>query len=882
MFNIVPISLSLAYHVNLFRRVDAIRTPENYTWKSQCKEITIPRTNYLAWGASWIFGSEGNCEDSFLQVCLQMDLNTRLLFTNESPDIEKIKELDREEILKRINIALEKDKKDGTNIVAKLLGNIKIDSEGRIIGASATKMEFITKTNVTEAQENPIKNQSTPVTKASLLFEYVLRDTLLEAAKDLDQYEMAVFVYRGFDDVINENILGNYNLLYSGFSIMFVYVLIMLGKFNCVEQRVWLSIAGLSGIVMGSVFCLGLCSSFGIMFTQLHNVLPFLMLGIGIDDMFVLVQSYENLTKEEKKLSLEERFGKALSYAGMAVSVTSLTNIVAFTLGATTVIPALRSFCLFCSVGILAIFIYTLTFFTACMVLDQRRIDERRDGCFVCFTHSENWSPNELSKRNLVNCFFEKLAAVMSQNIFFKVTVSLTAIAVFGFSCYGITQLEQRFEERWLIPDDSYLAGWFDDREQYFGQSGERGTIYFTGENGAALELTNTQLDKIQALVKSLTNETDVITEVDQWAVQFSERYYDGSLRENSTINDQGDVSNVSMKLALQSHEDDPVDNSYMIKRLGKYLQTQEGLQFRDRFYFANNTKPSCVGQELPPLVMFKIEFQHPLFKGPTEHVPAMERVHELVKNAGIVGRVFARADKYDFWEVDGILSQELIRSIVLALVCVFFIVVFMLANIIAAILVLLCVIFTLVDVMGFMYFWGLTIDTTTSMLLIVCIGLSVDYAAHIAHGFLEESEKKDAEGSKLQKNRARAQATLTKYNSSLVSCSWYHVPCPRIGPAVLYGGLSTMLATVLLAFSDYYLFTAFFKVRHYITFWTHQTFFQVFLLVVTFGLFHGLVFLPVLLCLVKIYSSYYLVFSFIFRLALPMLHQKRSLSLWS
>ena len=58
--------------------------------------------------------------------------------------------------------------------------------------------------------------------------------------------------------------------------------------------------------------------------------------------------SCKGLTKEELKLSLEDRFGKALSYAGMAVSVTSVTNIVAFMLGATTVIPALRSFCLFC------------------------------------------------------------------------------------------------------------------------------------------------------------------------------------------------------------------------------------------------------------------------------------------------------------------------------------------------------------------------------------------------------------------------------------------------------------------------------------------------------------------------------------------------------
>ena len=60
---------------------------------------------------------------------------------------------------------------------------------------------------------------------------------------------------------------------------------------------------------------------------------------------------------------------------------------------------------------------------------------------------------------------------------------------------------------------------------------------------------------------------------------------------------------------------------------------------------------------------------------------------------------------RYEFWEVDGILSEELFRSIVLALGCVFLIVVFMLANITGAVLVLLCVIFTLVDVKGFMYF---------------------------------------------------------------------------------------------------------------------------------------------------------------------------------
>jgi len=713
-----------------------------------------------------------------------------------------VESLNRSEILRLVNLRQEKDLNDGTNLVEKYLGDIKRDKNGMIIGATATKINLITQTNITEALLDPILSQSSPVTKTSVLFEEELRTTLLQANEDTKDFQISVFVHRGFDDVINENILGNYNLLYSGFALMFVYVLIMLGKFNCVEQRVWLSIAGLSGIVLGSVFCLGVCSACGLMFTQLHNVLPFLMLGIGIDDMFVLVQSYENLTKEERKMSLEDRFGKALSYAGMAVSVTSVTNIVAFALGATTVIPALRSFCLFCSVGILAIFIYTLTFFTACMALDQKRIDEKRNGCFVCYTHEDDWAPNDLSKRNLINCFFEKLAAVMSQNMVSKLLVSTTAIVLFGLGVYGCTQLEQRFEERWLLPDENYLAKWFDDRQQYFNQGGERGTIYF-----AEFKLTNEQLDKIQGLVKSLTNETDIITEVDQWAVTFSDRYHNGDLQEEPLMN--------STRLIGAKG-----DTSVIIRKLGDFLRSPDGLQYRDRFVFENNSQPSCDDEVLPPLVMFKIEFQHPLFSGPTEHTPAMERVKKLIIDAGIEGRVFARSDKYEFWEVDGVLSQELWRSIVLAICCVFFIVLFMLANFTGAVLVLLCVMFTLVDVMGFMYFWGLTVDTTTSMLLIVCIGLSVDYAAHIAHGFLEEEEL-EGEGGRLEKNRARAQQTLTK-----------------IGPAVLYGGLSTMLATVLLAFSDYYLFTAFFKV---------------FLLVVTFGLFHGLVFLPVLLCVLPV-----------------------------
>lgn len=41
------------------------------------------------------------------------------------------------------------------------------------------------------------------------------------------------------------------------------------------------------------------------------------------------------------------------------------------------------------------------------------------------------------------------------------------------------------------------------------------------------------------------------------------------------------------------------------------------------------------------------------------------------------------------------------------------------------------------VNVGGLMYFWGLTIDTVTTILLVLAVGLAVDYASHIAHSFM-------------------------------------------------------------------------------------------------------------------------------------------------
>lgn len=137
--------------------------------------------------------------------------------------------------------------------------------------------------------------------------------------------------------------------------------------------------------------------------------------------------------------------------------------------------------------------------------------------------------------------------------------------------------------------------------------------------------------------------------------------------------------------------------------------------------------------------------------------------------------------------------------------------------------------VFAKVDVAGFMHWWGLTVDVVSCIDLVLAVGLCVDYAAHIGHAFMCCAGESRA---------ARAQLCLQ-----------------QIGPAVFSGGFSTFLAFVLLASSDSHVFLTYFKVIYIAEildfFWQKFCLLQIFFLVVVFGLFHGLLLLPVVLSLV-------------------------------
>ena len=91
----------------------------------------------------------------------------------------------------------------------------------------------------------------------------------------------------------------------------------------------------LIGMSLGSAF--GFCFYIGLWFGELHSSLPFLLLGIGVDDMYVIVQGISNLSESDRKLPIHDRIGIAMKHAGISITVTSVTDMAAFLIGSSSV-----------------------------------------------------------------------------------------------------------------------------------------------------------------------------------------------------------------------------------------------------------------------------------------------------------------------------------------------------------------------------------------------------------------------------------------------------------------------------------------------------------------------------------------------------------------
>ena len=193
-----------------------------------------------------------------------------------------------------------------------------------------------------------------------------------------------------------------------------------------------------------------------------------------------------------------------MKHSGVAITITSVTDILAFGISATSVLPALGNFCAYASLGIFAIFFQMTSFFLGWLVIDQRRIDAKRDAVFCCWKHGEDWEPNNCSQKSYMDLVFKNYAGTLHR-FPLKIVILVLTAALFGVSCYGVSQLEAKFDFVDWFPEDSSVLSYMHAKEEHFPSGGIHGKLYIVEVPEIAQKL-----DKIETLLTNVNNVPDL------------------------------------------------------------------------------------------------------------------------------------------------------------------------------------------------------------------------------------------------------------------------------------------------------------------------------------------------------------------------------------
>ncbi|KAJ1527691.1 hypothetical protein ONE63_007650 [Megalurothrips usitatus] len=660
-----------------------------------------------------------------------------------------------------------------------LLGGITYNANGEIVSAKAILSLYMVHVNFSTVDMDVVGNRGGTADWANgpgLEWESKFVNIMHEACT-MNIVQLYYEAGRSFGDISAAGMFQDLDKLMIGIFMMLCYIQLQQTAPNCVESRFFPSMMGLTCVVLAFLTSVALCSLVGIPYGPVHTSLPFLLLGIGVDDMFIILNCWTALPPEHEQKQIPKRMGIAMRHAGLSITLTSATDFFAFVIGSTTVLPSLRSFCIYAAVGVLVTYALQTTLYVAVLAADQHRMDLGRNS----FLPWVQQAPPDTVKDHVPQCS-PVLKSIYSKIIITKVgkyfTIVIAAVLM-AVAVRGNFLVKQDFKPDWFVDQSSYLFQFLQKRDEFFPDFGSSAGVYL-GKLHYSEELQN-----IGSLVEHLNNQSDILKNVDDWWSGF-QRY----------------VNFHHMKDIQTDHLADDEFDHY----ISQYLFSPSGARFQKNFRFSETLE--C-GKPAPKIKVSSIDFYFKKFGSSGEGVKAMRTVKRLVRNAN-----FTTGDRYATvwakifanWVTDEIIGAELYRNMGLAFATVGLVTLLFLLCAESSVLVLTCVILTVIDTIGFMYYWGLTIDLVSAIALVLAVGFSVDFAAHIAYAFMDNDGTRDE----------RAIHAVT-----------------YIGTAVLHGGLTTLLALSVLSFSHSYIFTAFFKI---------------FFLVICFGIFHGVVFLPVIL----------------------------------
>lgn len=599
------------------------------------------------------------------------------------------------------------------------------------------QMEFVTLWYMSQASDYATRQRLQAIQMR--LFELSRADNF----SDLISFDMYG------DQVANAEMLrGTFqtvNLFVVGLILMVGFMAIAFSHISLRSQPL-LILGAIGSPALATAACFAILGWVDFPLNSIMCITPFLVMGIGVDDAFLLLHSWRN----HGNLPAKERMRAVVHEIGPSMAITSATNTLAFGIGITSPTPQMSGFCLCTCIAIFLDFLFEFLIFCPVIVL--------------CYKEKKEKSP----QRDSVLSWEKFTDVLLSPYGRFIVIVSTVAIYISAF--VGISQMRPSFDPSKTFPSDSDLMI---SLRKFEKVQSEYSPVNF--------------ISRMPSL-KDSAEESAFFEMVER--VEYSDGCY-GPERTQLMLRDfidWADTSNVTL--------------SY--DSLPQFLNER---QIKDKAIVHYEDKNGSVSNIWINYII--------ICRGDLDWNKRAMKIDSIRKIIDEYPVFQTSLFDYDSTIYDLIIAvkDELTKAVAITFACMTAACAFMIPSFTGASVATLSMLSISFSLLGFLSLWGQSLDPVTMINVLMAIGFSVDFSAHVCYHY----------------HTSMRECVLLNVNERITKI------LRAVGRPIFEASLSTLICMSPLFFVPVYIIVAFAKTV---------------CLVATLGLLHGVVIIPVCLAI--------------------------------
>ena len=698
--------------------------------------------------------------------------------------------------------------------------------------------------------------EGSPETERAMDWETSLRSLLLSLQGEAQErgLRLSFSTEISLEAELNKSTNTDAKIVVISYFIMFFYASLALGSTSLslgslfrnpsaafVQSKFTLGVVGIIIVLMSISASVGLFSALGIKVTLIiAEVIPFIVLAVGVDNIFLIVHEFERANLSHPDEIVEVRIGKALGRMGPSILLSASTETIAFALGAFVGMPAVRNFAIYAAGAVFINAILQVTMFISVLALNQRRVEDNRADCFPCVQVKSarvhlgddlvaNSRYYEGSDEGTLEKYIRKTYTPSLLGRKMKVFVIVLFFGLFATGVSLFPEVKLGLDQRVAIPDDSYLIPYFNDLYAYFDAGPP---VYFVTRG-----LNATQRDHQQQICSRFTTcESLSLTNVLEQERKRPDISYIAAPAA-SWIDDYFRWLNPEEECCMENgvpcfQDRDPAWNITL-------SGMPEGVEFVDYLqrWIREQVNDDCplggkaaygnalvIDQDATTIPASHFRTSHTPLRSQEDFIAAYasaRRIADAVSKRTKI-EVFPYSLFYIYFDQYATIVSLTTQLLLSALAIILLITTLLLGSLQTAMVVTATVAMIVTDIIGTMALFNVSLNAVSLVNLIICIGIGVEFCAHIARAYTYPSVSL----------LARAPASFRGRDAR----AW--VSLVNVGGSVFSGiTITKLLGVCVLAFTKSKIFELYY--------------FRIWLALVVFAASHALVFLPVALSLV-------------------------------